>query len=672
MRTERSTASGAIGGAFARKQILAIINLGEYGMAQDLFGAGSFVVGCNYWASHAGMRMWSDWRPEVVEADLAQLAKSGCQILRVFPLWPDFQPLHRLCGYIGRTREIRFREEPLGHDRIARAGLDPVMLDRFGILCDLSQKHGLRLIVGLITGWMSGRLFVPPALQGRNVITDPEAVQWQVRFAGTFVENFRDAPAICAWDLGNECNCMGAAETPEAAWCWTNAISSAIRLHDVSRPVISGMHSLKPDCDAPWRIQDQGELTDLLTTHPYPEFTAFCNLDPVHEIRNTLHAAAESRMYADISGKPCLAEEVGTLGPTFGNEHVAAAYLRTALWNLWANDCRALLWWCAYDQDQLTHAPYDWTGFERELGLLRSDRSEKKTMRELAAFSCAVSSLPPLPERTVEAVCILTANQDSWAAAFSAFILAKQAGFELRFQYADQPLHEAALYLLPSVTGDSGLSRQLWLTLAERVRAGATLYVSHQDATLQPFQSLIGAEVSVRHANPDNGALHIENEGQIWSCTAGSSFRLELSTTTAEVLGVHANGSPAFLRNQLGKGELFFLNGALEGTMSVTPDAFVNPATAEGWRIYARIARHIGAGRVVRKDNPFIAVTEHPVSDCERLVVAVNLGSQEQTTTWDISPAWATMTVLFGASPQAKKLLLPGNSAAVFRFIRKF
>ena len=31
---------------------------------------GSFTVGCNYWASHAGTAMWTDWRPEVVEADL--------------------------------------------------------------------------------------------------------------------------------------------------------------------------------------------------------------------------------------------------------------------------------------------------------------------------------------------------------------------------------------------------------------------------------------------------------------------------------------------------------------------------------------------------------------------------------------------------------------------------
>jgi len=43
------------------------------------------VVGCNYWAAHAGTNMWRDWRPEVVDRDLARLSGAGLQILRVFP-----------------------------------------------------------------------------------------------------------------------------------------------------------------------------------------------------------------------------------------------------------------------------------------------------------------------------------------------------------------------------------------------------------------------------------------------------------------------------------------------------------------------------------------------------------------------------------------------------------
>ena len=56
------------------------------------------------------------------------------------------------------------------------------------------------------------------------------------------------------------------------------------------------------------------------------------------------------RYYADLGGKPCLCEEIGTLGPMISSEAIAADFIRTALFSLWANDCHGLFWWCAYDQ----------------------------------------------------------------------------------------------------------------------------------------------------------------------------------------------------------------------------------------------------------------------------------------------------------------------------------
>ncbi len=64
---------------------------------------------------------------------------------------------------------------------------------------------------------MSGRLFVPPALESRNVITDPIAILWETRFVRAFVRNFKDHPAVLAWDLGNECNCLAPVPNAEAA-----------------------------------------------------------------------------------------------------------------------------------------------------------------------------------------------------------------------------------------------------------------------------------------------------------------------------------------------------------------------------------------------------------------------------------------------------------------------
>ncbi|MCX6992985.1 MAG: beta-mannanase, partial [Kiritimatiellaeota bacterium] len=316
---------------------------------------GRFVVGCNYWAAHAGTRMWADWRPDVVKQDLRRLRQGGLQVLRVFPLWPDFQPLTLLRTGSGVPFEFRHAEAPLPDDPCGQAGMSAVMMERFAALLDMLSAQNLRCIVGLLTGWMSGRLFVPPAFDGLNVLTDPTVLRWEVRFVRHFVGAFKDHPAILAWDLGNECNCMGSA-SHDQAYTWAALITQTIRAADATHPVVSGMHSLLPAGN--WSLFDQGELTDVLTTHPYPVFTPHCDQDPLNTVRTILHGTAESRFYADLGGKPCLCEEIGSLGPMIASEKIAADFVRTALFSLWANDCHGLLWWCASDQMHLEHAPY--------------------------------------------------------------------------------------------------------------------------------------------------------------------------------------------------------------------------------------------------------------------------------------------------------------------------
>ena len=310
-------------------------------------------------------------------------------------------------GGNGRPVEIRHGEAPLPENEAGRAGVSEAAIRHFEEFTALAAQHNLKLIVGLLTGRMSGRLFIPPALEGCNVLTDPVALLWETRFVQYFVRHFKDDPAIAAWDLGNECNCMAPVAGHEAAWAWTAAIVNAIRAVDATRPVVSGMHSLTPTGE--WRMQDQGELTDVLTTHPYPVFTPHCNQDPINTIRTQLHATAESCYYADLGGKPCFAEELGTLGPMVASEAVAADFIRAGLFSLWAHDLRGLLWWCASDQTELVHAPYDWHAMERELGILRTNGTPRPALAEMGKFRRFVEGLPaPLPPRVKEAVCILS------------------------------------------------------------------------------------------------------------------------------------------------------------------------------------------------------------------------------------------------------------------------
>lgn len=560
----------------------------------------NFWIGVNYWASHAGTDMWRRWDEDSVAQDLAALRDTGATVLRVFPNWRDFQPVTACYGANHQLREYRMPDDapPARPDY-----LDPVMLQRFARLCELAAQNGLRLIVGLLTGWMSGRLFVPPALAGKNLYTDPEALWLQQLFVQGFVTELVGQPAILAWDLGNECNCMDRAETRAAACHWTATVVQAIRAADASRLVISGMHSLTPE--GVWTLADQGYWTDLLTTHPYPHWVEHADRAPVDHLRTLLHATAQTAYYAGLGHRPCLVEEIGTMGPMLADEEVAANFLRVNLWSNWAHGSPGVLWWCAFDQDHLIAPPYDWNMCERELGLLRSDRTPKPVARELQSFARAQRALGlRLPPPCTDAVCLISREQEAAGVAYMSFVLAKQAGLTLRFAYVeDETWPDSPLYLLPSVTGEV-MSRRRYLRLWQKVEQGAVLYLSMDGGFLTRFEALTGFRVRRAASRPVQGNFVLDGEALPYA--AGTD--LELEPAEAEVLLADTESRPLLGRHPCGQGTVFTLNFPLEKMLLPQSQGTDRPY----YRLYERFSRAAAAAPPwLTRSDPNVGLTLH-------------------------------------------------------------
>ncbi|MDF2926906.1 MAG: Endo-beta-mannanase-like protein [Paenibacillaceae bacterium] len=644
------------------------MNLNRQAFAQP----GEFAVGCNYWASHAGIDMWSDWNREAVEQDLQVMAEAGITWLRIFPLWPVFQPVAVMHGFKGERIRQHKEGEQWTEDWSGSGSLNEEAFAHFGELVRMAQARGMKLIVGLITGWMSGKLYAPQALLGRNLLTDPYAIQWQVRFARQFVSRFREEPAIVAWDLGNECNCMGEVATAEEAWNWSNAIAAAIRTSDGSRPVISGMHSLK--LDGRWTIRDQAELTDVLTTHTYPVFTAYCDQDPLNTMRTVLHPAAETLLYRGIGGKPCFVEEVGTLGPMYCSGEVSADYVRSNLWTLWAHDCRGFLWWCAFDQGRLQQAPYDLNSRGSEYGFFTEQRAEKPEMGAVREFQQALSQMPfgRLPERITDGVCLLSHSQDHWGAAYSAFVLAKQAGLDLEYRSVEQPLPDAPLYLLPCINGANSISRHRMTELLQKVEQGAILYISMENGYVSSgFTEYTGIRVVNRQKMNEKKELLINGV----SLPIRADYELRIEVEGAEILARDSRNEAVFTRAAYGAGSILFLNAPLETCLARTPGVFHGNNIQPYWHIYKQLKDILPNSRAVAKSDPEIAVTEHPVNDGERIIVAVNYGSARQAR-FKLEPGWAIGRILHdpleGAAgePGGLSASMKSNDALVFTVVK--
>ena len=604
-------------------------------------------IGCNYWASHAGTKMWELWDENIVSNDLKLLADSGCEMIRAFPIWELFQPIEICHGAGGWTKDIYMHGKPLPNTYCGKAGVDEEMIRRFRRLAEIAHEYKLSLRVPIVTGWMSGSFFCPPALDKTHILTDPFSQRWMVKYIRCFVHMLKDCPAIEEWELGNECNNLQYLENTHIAWLWTNLVASTIRLEDPTRKVASGMHGLRAadehSRDCAWSLQIQGEICDRMTPHPYPHSKSklAARIDTHNSIRSVLESTVEMLYYGDVVDLPYSVEEIGTFASSFASESLKAEFLRGALYNCWAHGASDFLWWCAFDQAHLKFPPYSWSAFERELGLFTGESKPKQLLESFIEFKNFKDNLPikQLPPFQRDAVCVSTRGLDfneALSNASSSLLLAKQNHFDLRYRYTSEHEIDAPLYIVPSIKGDVSLYGYEWESLMEKVQNGAILYVSMDNCAITNFNELFGVEVSGRELRSTPAIVEFDGE----KFTIPSEVKTYLNVIDAEVLACEADGNPVYVRNKFGKGWCYLLTLPLEKVTGSITGAF-HKAEQPAWRkFYAPLAEHVKSQRRITCDNPLVTLTEHPENDNTCWVVAVNNSTQTTSVDFTLAPNW--------------------------------
>lgn len=595
-----------------------------------------FMLGCNYWASNAGTEMWRIWDEDAVRGDFEVLSENGVKYLRVFPIWRDFQPVCPLFDAHGIIREYRVNEDKLSENKYY---LDESMLYKFERFCDIADEFGFKLVVGLITGWMSGRLFVPPAVYGKNLYTDPVALRFEFKFIEGFVQRMKNKPAIYAWDLGNECNCMSENNSYEVAEMWTAAISNAIRANDSARIVISGMHGLS--VEGAWRIEGQATYTDMLTTHPYPYFVPHCSKDNFSSMRTLLHATCETKYYADMGNKPCMVEEIGNLGPMMCDNETAANFLKLNMFSNWVNGATGLLWWCSSDQTMLETAPYCWNMCEVELGLMDKDRKEKPALKEIQRFSRWIESIDfELPKAKEDAVCFVTDGQDQWGTAYMSYLLAKQAKLNLKFAYATKEIPESDVYMIPSVNSMRMMPSYKLKELKKRVHEGALLYISNDDSIISEFKELTGVVINDSNTTYDSGEFEL-NGKKLPYCRKREYI---ITEKNARVISTDDGGNPLITVCEYGKGKVYYVNFPVETMLIDTAEA----QETDMYEIYRMVFAGKIANHIADSDCKYIGITEHIADENRAYIVLINYSDKTVETNLKLKSDYSAVDVIRG------------------------
>ena len=413
---------------------------------------------------------------------------------------------------------------------------------------------------------------------------------------------------------------MSPCESREEAFNWSSLIANTIRANDPSRMVISGMYGLVTEDteNNHWLICDQGEATDMLTTHPYAYFVPHCLMDPINSIRTLMHGATETRLYSDISKKPCLVEELGTLSHSVCSDEVSAQFMNTSLFLNWAYASPGVLWWCAHEQSHLSTPPYNWNMLERELGLLDADFKPKKYFEKMTAFANWLKE-SGLQQEKPETDCaiLLTKDTDQWGLAYMSFILLKQAGLEPEFVAPNTPIPSKKAYIMPSCRAQGPLFKEYYDQLKEHVKNGATLYVSNYDGFFSELKEFFGFSITcIEHKSDLTGVFNLNGEEIPYQLYQ----RRLIAPITAKTLANDSLGNPLLLENTYGKGKVVFFNSPMEEDMLNRPYAFNDKRHL----IYKNIFKDLIDSKRVTAQNDFAIVIEN-----KSFITVVNLSDKE-------------------------------------------
>jgi len=582
----------------------------------------SFLLGVNYWPRCSGVHMWQEFDLQKIDAEFRQIRDMGMDTVRVFPLWKDFQPIYEVKSVGGQCRGIMLQSDCSRNPSDCPEMIDENMVAKFDQMVDVAGKYNLKLIVALLTAWMSGTLFDLPWRNGRNFFSDPFMLKWQMLYCRYFARRYAGRKEILYWEYGNEQNCVGPCNSVDTAWTWMHALSNELRINDPGCNVSAGMHGLAvhPSDIAVWGVREAAQAVDVLTTHPYPEFTPGCFLERLTDIRANLHATAQSRFYSGIGGKPTLCEETGSLGNCVLSEESTAEYLRLRLYSLFANGVMGCLWWCFSDFSCRDQLPYRDVQMENDgLGLTTVDGKVKPVGEEIRKFKTVLERLGgvlPVPHRN--AAIVVSDKADFWAVYYTTYVLCKQAGIEADFVYPDAVFSGYQLLICPAVEGFDYYDIPHWEKILASVETGSTLYLSSDGASLTSLDRVFGICRTDKLPWRD-GTERLTFAGTELKCC--QQWRQELIKVDADVVASWQDGTPAMLKRQYGKGFTVFSNAALEKYLSTRKYGLEE---VPAWRIYDYLRELSGTAQAGWVADPQTEKTYHAISAQEGYLTLIN------------------------------------------------
>ena len=325
-----------------------------------------FLLGVNYWPAKKGMFWWKDFEREEVQKDFERISSVGLEIVRLFLLWEDFEP----------------SANKINQEAVAN------LIEVFRI----AREEGLKILLTLFVGHMSGANWAPAWLAGRNIYQDEGILNASSFLAETIANSVKEEKALFGYDLANEIDNFVRPANRQEARKWLRFIVSRIKAVDSIHPVTLGLHLKNVEEDRGFWPEDLAGSCDFLSMHSYSIYAKWADNPLDGKV-----AAFTNRLITRMSGAKVMHTEFGLCTTTvqsreintildgrrgrcyLANEREAESYFDTSLRGLYESGALGAMLWCYSDYDPtiFNQPPFDKAVHERSFGLFRADGNPK-------------------------------------------------------------------------------------------------------------------------------------------------------------------------------------------------------------------------------------------------------------------------------------------------------
>lgn len=600
---------------------------------QKIFGR--WLIGTNYWPRDCGTNMWQEWSGHIIRDELAQARLLGCRVIRIFLIWPRFQP---------KTYKI-----------------DNEMIHRLDELVEIAREVKIQLIPTIFVGYAAGTVWDVPWRSGCDPYSDAVMVKAQEYLVRFLAERYHNEPHILFWDIANKPSRLYRPEPESKFDDWAKRMRQALKEIDVIHPVTIGLDFESATCESGFSLKEVSKALDFVSIHAFPEQSDLCP-EGLLSLRSTLFAPFAIQLTRTLCDKPVLLEEFGS-SSLISSMETGSQYYQVTMASALANGAIGALSSSFGDISCSRDEPYDSHPYELGFGMTTTEGEVKECGLRFKQFADIASrfDLKKLVAVPCEAAILIpqdlcTGTQANHAqqikALFNAFVLAKQASMEVAFVSAQCDLSTYKLLIIPSVPAEESVKWSTWQRVIDFVADGGTVLASYNGVAFNGMDELFGFKrnVCAKHSSgpisvlptsslPNMDDFNINNQGLP---------RLYVSQEFA-ALARSEDGHPLVTYSPYGEGNAIFITIPLELALAQEPEVLER---VEAYKLYHH------AGSLADLSSPFI--TEYPgieharfIYDDRKMLIVIN--HTRQARTLSLRPNMFKSSAILGQSTQGKR-----------------